>query len=144
MSATSNKELVRRLIEQGWGARDGAPVLDALLADDVVDHQPLGRIQPGKAGQLDLHAMFFQAFEIDLKIEHLVAEGDLVVDHWQGDLTHIGDFLGMAATGLTVQVSALDLHRIVNGEVAESWHLEDLMQAIEPIRQAAAVAESGT
>jgi predicted ester cyclase len=39
--------------------------------------------------------------------------------------THLGELMGVAATGKSVTFIALDIHKIENGKIQETWHVED-------------------
>lgn len=38
---------------------------------------------------------------------------------------HTGQLLGVPATGNQVEFRATDIHRLENGRIAQTWHLED-------------------
>ncbi len=66
-------------------------------------------------------------------VEHLIAEGDLVVTHWTLQGTHLGDWQGLAPTGTRVTASGLVLNRIRAGRVAETWWGYDLMGVLQQL-----------
>jgi ketosteroid isomerase-like protein len=133
----AKKETVRRFILDMWGQADGGALMDELVATDFVDHQPWGDVSAGIEEQKRQHGLFHQAFDITTTLLHVIAEGDLVCDHWTGVLTHKGEFMGIPATGTTFSVHALDLHRLADGKIAESWHLEDFPLRLIELRAAA-------
>ena len=57
--------------------------------------------------------------------EDLVVTGDKVGVRSVSSGTHSAELLGVATTGRKVSYRAFDFHRIENGRIAESWHLED-------------------
>lgn len=57
--------------------------------------------------------------------EDVVATGDKVAVRSVSRGTHSGELLGIPATGRAVEYRAFDFHRIEDGRIAESWHLED-------------------
>ncbi|NER38720.1 MAG: ester cyclase [Oscillatoria sp. SIO1A7] len=63
-----------------------------------------------------------QAFpDIQVIIRELIEEGDKVVFRGQFTGTHLGEFAGIAATGAKVDFEALEIFRVENGKIAESW-----------------------
>jgi len=57
--------------------------------------------------------------------EDLVATGDKVAVRSVSRGTHSAELLGIPASGRTVEYRAFDFHRIADGRIAETWHLED-------------------
>jgi predicted ester cyclase len=69
-----------------------------------------------RLGFPDLHA----------RIDELVAEGDRVAVRLTFRGTHQGEFLGVPATGRTVEYVSHEFYRIADGLVAEEWICSDL------------------
>ena len=69
-----------------------------------------------RTGFPDLHA----------HIDDLVAEGDRVAARLTFRGTHQGEFLGVPATGRTVEYVSHEFYRIADGLVAEEWICSDL------------------
>lgn len=42
--------------------------------------------------------------------------------------THTGEFLGIAATGRTIEIETVDVLRVVNGKITEHWGVADLLK----------------
>jgi predicted ester cyclase len=47
--------------------------------------------------------------------------------------TQNGDFLGVKASGKSMDIRSHDIHRIENGHIAESWQIEDWFAGLEQI-----------
>ena len=54
-----------------------------------------------------------------------IAEGDKVVTRWRADGTHGGPFAGIPASGRPVTVTAIHVHRVEGGRLAEHWEALD-------------------
>jgi len=84
--------------------------------------------------------MFDNAFpDYGHTLEEQIAEGDKVVTKYVWWGTHRGALEGMAPTGRQVRVRGIEIMRVVNGQVAEIWRLEDnygLMQQLGAIPEA--------
>jgi steroid delta-isomerase-like uncharacterized protein len=97
-------------------------LLDELLGDNFIDHNPAPGLSPGRAGVRPKIEALRSAFP-DLRslLEALIGKGALVAARsvWRG--THTGAFQGIAATGKEVQVAATDFYRIEEGRVVEHW-----------------------
>ena len=86
--------------------------LDAVVAGDVVDHNPIPEQVPGLAGIKQWMAPVRQSFpDLQGAIEQVVAEGDLVAGRvtWQG--TQLGQFLEITPTGRPATIEA---HHVIH------------------------------
>lgn len=121
MSPEPNKEIIRRLLEEGL-AHGNKAVAEELLANDFVDHNPLPGLSPDRDGFIQSFALFRSAFpDFRYTIEDMVAEGDKVVVRFAAHGTHRGEMAGIPPTGKPVSVTGIDLFRLVSGKVAEFW-----------------------
>ncbi len=126
MSAEENKQIARRWIN-AFLAGDTA-VLEELVVEEFVDHNPQPGQKPGRQGLLEILAGWRAAFpDLQATILHEVAEGEFVVQHGIGSGTNTGPLMGRPATGKQVQFAYMDMHHIVNGRIVEIWHLEDIV-----------------
>jgi steroid delta-isomerase-like uncharacterized protein len=99
------------------------------IAADVVDHSAA----PGMAGGIDSlkkEMKDFKAAFPDMKLENqkVLASGDYVTVISQAAGTNTGPMMGMAATGKPVKFQAIDVWLVRDGKLAESWHVEQLLQ----------------
>ena len=44
--------------------------------------------------------------------------------------THEGDLFGIPATGRPIEFMAIDIHRLENGQIVETWHIEDFLSVL--------------
>jgi len=133
MGASENKALVRRLFEQGMNERK-AEIFSECVAPNFVNHDLPGPA-PGPEGFLQSFGMFEAAFP-DLQVhldEVLAAEDDKVItrSHWTG--THEGEFMGVPASGASVEVKFIDIWQIENGLLAESWVRMDFLGLMQQV-----------
>jgi predicted ester cyclase len=63
--------------------------------------------------------------DLSVSIEDMVVSGDRVAVRTLNRGIHTGELLGVAGTGKPVQFAASDVHRIENGRIVQTWHLED-------------------
>ena len=101
-------------------------LLDKILAPDWAE-RPLAPGQvPGRDGYKPIVAFFRTAFpDVNFTLEDVIAAGDKVTVRTTVTGTHQGMFLGVAATGRRVTFHTIDIHRIAEGQIVESWHIED-------------------
>jgi steroid delta-isomerase-like uncharacterized protein len=125
MSTEQNKAIVRRFIEAVQNEGDLA-ALDALVAPGYVNHSTPPGVPPDREGLKQLTALFRAAFpDGRMTIEEMVAEGDRVATRKTFRGTHRGELLGLPPTGRAVEIALLDLVRLADGQVVESWSVAD-------------------
>jgi steroid delta-isomerase-like uncharacterized protein len=123
-----NKELVRRYMEAVDANESGDwDVLDEFLAPEFVSH---GGLPPGvgsdREGMKEAAELFRRATPGKHVIVDQVAEGDRVVSRIRGSGQHIGDHLGIPASGSALEVDGIVIHRIKGGKIVEHWALVDM------------------
>lgn len=52
---------------------------------------------------------------------HMVAEGELVAEHFIASGTHTGPLFGVARTGATLTLAGINLFRVRDGRIVERW-----------------------
>jgi steroid delta-isomerase-like uncharacterized protein len=133
-----NKQIARRLIEEGFNKGDRATA-DELVAENYVYREPTVGEKRGPKGFIELMTMYRTAFpDARMTIKEQVAEGDTVVTRWTGNGTHRGELMGIAPTGKQVSVEGVSISRIVNGKVAEEFSTYDALGMFKQLGVAAA------
>jgi steroid delta-isomerase-like uncharacterized protein len=125
MSAEENKAIVRLWFEEL--DRRNFAIIDELLPDDYVDHNPpLPNLPPGRGGVRQSSLALANAFPDAVHtIEDQTAEGDKVMTRMTVRATFLGECLGFQPTGKMVEVSGIAVHRVVGGRLVEHWaHLD--------------------
>ena len=112
-----------------------ADALDELVAEDIVDHNPIPDQAPGREGMRQWLAAARTAFpDLHGTVEDVIAEGDRVAARvtWEG--THGGEFVGVPATGRRVSFAAYHHVRFSEDGAAEWWGTADLLGVLEQLR----------
>jgi predicted ester cyclase len=129
-----------------WGAEVASQgrydVLDEILAPNFVDHDPAPEQGPGIEGLKGFFRTMRSAFP-DLKAEpvEVVATDDHVAMRYTISGTHQGEFQGVAPTGKSFKVAALQLARFEGGKCVERWGSTDelgMMKQLGILEQVAA------
>lgn len=60
-----------------------------------------------------------------------IAEGEYVAAKGFQQVTHTGDYLGIPATGKTMQIRYMDFWRVEGDKLVENWVLIDLLDFLE-------------
>ncbi len=108
-----------------WEAHD-APALAATHAENCVVVSPTGGVLEGRAEIERIYRLWFAAFpDVRRTTDHVLVDGDRVVEIGHLSGTHAGDFFGMPATGRHVDVQLAVLMTIRDGLVAEERRIYD-------------------
>jgi len=123
MSDENKAKVLRLISETEAGNLD---VIDELIAEDPVEHNPFPGQAPGREGVKQAFQMLSTAFpDLHHEIHAVVAEGDEVAFHSTLRGTHQGEFMGTAATGKEVAADSIDIVRFEDGLMVEHWGLFD-------------------
>lgn len=125
-NAEQAKALVRRWF--GEAMNSGSPataraVSEEVFAEGFVDHDgPDGGTRDRAHWQTAVVDAVFAAFsDVEVRIEHLLAENDLVAVRYLFSGNHTGPFQGRAATGRRIRHPENEIYRIADGQITESW-----------------------
>ncbi len=131
-----NKEIIVRYFEEVWNKGD-VEVLDELLSDDYVNHNPgLENPVPGPEGLKPIVSAIRKGFpDLKYSIEKMVIADDHVAIHTIMMGTHTGVLFGMPATGKKVRVPQMQIERIYQGKMIEHWRVTDDLGMLKQIGQ---------
>ncbi len=138
-SAEENKAIVRRVTELIEHERniDG---LDELFADDFVNHSPSPGFAPDREGFKQTAAEVYEAFDLVYSSDFMLALDDMVVERWTEQGKHVGEYLGVPATGRHVVVNGIEIWRLHDGKIVERWAE---IGEVEILRQIGLLADAG-
>lgn len=127
-----NKAIVRRFYEEVYnqGRED---VLDEIISPDYLDygHNPPGRgIEGAKADFRSGQGIFSN---VHFVIGDLIALGDQVVVRWTGNLTHTGEFMGVAPTGKTIDLTGISIYQLADGKLTETRNAVNWLTLLQEI-----------
>jgi predicted ester cyclase len=130
----ANKELVRRLYEQGFNAGD-LDVVDQLVSRDVVTHNPIILDAPTgpdsiRGGIEMLHRSFP---DLHVEVLDLIAEGDRVAAFLRMSGTNTGDYRRGGATDQRGSMRAFFIWRVADGRLVESWGVADRFELLQQL-----------
>ena len=118
MNLPNGKELVRTFFEV-YNSQDYS-ILYSCMAASYFDHSlpQVRSIEDAIAILKSTHSAFP---DIHVEIEDLIEEKDQVVFRGCFRATHLGDFLGHGASGARVAFEAIEIFKIRDQKIAESW-----------------------
>jgi steroid delta-isomerase-like uncharacterized protein len=116
-----NKTLFRDAIEEVWNKRN-LDVADRYFATDVIVHHPLDRNLHGLDGLKQFPIAFHAAFsDLNVTIEHVLADRDRIGARWIIHGTHDGTFMNVPPTGRAVTIPVNEVLRVEDGKLKELW-----------------------
>jgi steroid delta-isomerase-like uncharacterized protein len=112
-----------------------------LLAEDFVEHEEMPGLEPSKEGVKQLFHMYRAAFpDLRMEVQDVLVSGHKAVARVRATGTHQGEFLGMPATGKSVDVQLIDITRFDDDGLAhEHWGVFD---ALAMMQQLGAIPQS--
>jgi len=138
MSTEENKAICRRAVE-AFNRGDLDSVGD-LFDAGYAEHDPsrVGLPLGPEGVRLAWGAMRAAFPDLEATIEDMVAQDDRVAVRGVIVGTHLGELMGIPATGKHVTVSLIDINRIEDGKLVERWGQADtlgMMQQLGAIPQ---------
>jgi hypothetical protein len=108
--------------------------LDALIAVDLVDHNPSPGAAPGLAGTKQTLGMFHAVFsDLQVTVKDMIADGDKVVVRLTMTGTNTGEFMGLPPTGKQVTMNGIEMFRLADSKIVERWAEFDMMSLMQQL-----------
>ncbi|MDH5314324.1 MAG: ester cyclase [Actinomycetota bacterium] len=106
-----------------------------LLGEDFVEHEETPGLEPTKAGVKEFFTMYRAAFpDLRFHVEDIVASADKVVARARVTGTNEAAFMGMPATGKSVDVQLIDIVRFGDDGLAhEHWGVFDALAMMQQL-----------
>jgi steroid delta-isomerase-like uncharacterized protein len=125
-SPARNAELVRAGF-QAFNSGDAVQCLALAAPDLIINLAELPGPQHGRDTWRRGFEMMKHAFpDLQAHIEDIVAAQDKVAVRVRFRGTHRGEFLGIPATGRTIEYVSHEFYRIAGGLIAEEWICSDM------------------
>ena len=118
-----------------------------LCSDAVLVHAP--GVAPDQArGSIAIERLtrgLRDPFAIDsITVDSPILTDDRLAMRWTVRGVHVGSYLGIAPTGLRVEIDGVDVIRLTEGRVAEIWRSYDRLALVRRLRGAAdSAADAG-
>jgi len=133
--STENEALVRRFFEE-VDTRNFESARE-LVAPDYRDNLS-GRAAPATFDELlEVIKAWHRGFpDLSHSFDELFSKDDKVVVRGRTRGTHEGEFMGIAPTGRSLELTFICIFRIANGRLAERWPQFDFHNWMEQLRAA--------
>jgi predicted ester cyclase len=123
----TNKDIARRLIEEGFNKHD-LRIVDEILTVDAQTHDTDAPTIVGKgpSGLKTSMQPYLEAFsDVKLQIERELTDGDFVVQYVRSRGTHTAPLGGIPATNKKIDVTGIITSKFKDSKVVETWVLFD-------------------
>lgn len=96
--------------------------LGDFISGDCIDHNAGDDAPRGPECALAHIAGLLKTFpDLELTVEHIMAEGCFVVTRVSGTGTHTGEWMNIPPTGRKIALKAINIDRVESGKIAEHW-----------------------
>lgn len=105
-----------------WNAHDPERMISYLHADHVLESDTLPEAVVGHQSYRDFMQMYLRAFpDLRFEITQLIPNGRFVAERWTAMGTHLGELMGIAATGRKTKTHGCSVYHISEGKILRSW-----------------------
>jgi steroid delta-isomerase-like uncharacterized protein len=135
MSAEEIRALERRYFEEcNKGKAAAMAVIDETCATNFVYHNATGMDIHGLKGFKQSENEIFTALpDLRFTVDDIIAEGDKVAVRWTVTGTHKGAFMGILPTNKKITYWAIEINRLSNGKIVESWSRTDTLSLMQQL-----------
>src|ERR1700716_1577602 len=133
---TSNKATFRRFHDatNTGDAELISKTIDEIVEPDVLIRTPLPVEATGARALKEVFARLLRAFPaLHITVDDLIAEGDKVVGRNSVTGTHEGEYMGLPPTGKSVAYNEIFIVRFLNGRIAETWGVVDVLSQMKQL-----------
>jgi len=126
--------VVKRIYDEIFNAGH-LDLIDELVAPDFIEHEGVPGIEAtGVEALRQFATMFRTGFpDIQIQAQDFVSENEKVVVRLTIKGTHQGEFMGLPPTGKKINISGIDIVRVVDGKLAEHWGSTDNLGMMEQL-----------
>jgi len=106
-----------------------------LVAEDLIEHEEFPGFEPTKEGVKQVFHMYRAAFpDLRMEPEDVLASGDKVIARVRATGTQQGEFMGIPASGKSVDVQLIDIIRFGDDGLAhEHWGVFDALKMMQQL-----------
>jgi steroid delta-isomerase-like uncharacterized protein len=130
--STDNEAVVRRFYEEMNNGRQNHLAAELFTADHQM-HDPQVPTAAGPDGIAESVAVYQTGVNGHWAIDDIFSSGDKVVVRWTGTGEHVAEVNGIPPTGAKIEVSAISIHRMQDGKIAETWEVWDTLGFLQQL-----------
>jgi predicted ester cyclase len=134
----ANKDIALRWVQEVWN-EGRLEVIDELHGEDYVRHHD----SDAGAGREHYKSHTANVLKVlpdhHCRTEQVIAEDDLVMLRLMCTGTHQGRYGDIEPTGRPIEFQTVEILRIVDGKIVESWHSYDRLSLLNQMGAAASI-----
>jgi predicted ester cyclase len=119
VSTSENKLVVRRYLEEVVNTGDVDRIAEFVAPEYVDTHDTSGQSSGIDGARRHVQAVRETYPDLHLTVEQQIAEGEWVVTRFTARGTHLGNWLGIKPTGKRVEITGVNVDRVVGGRIVE-------------------------
>lgn len=143
MSTEENKLIVRRYIEEVINTGNVGEIAKFISPDYVETHDKTGQSRGIEGAKNHILSVRQTYPDLHLTVEQQIAEGDWVVTRITARGTHRGMWLGMKPTGKAVEITGVNIEKVINGRIVEHGGAANLLEPLLKIGAIQVVGPGG-
>lgn len=141
MSTENNKLLIREYIEKVVNTGNVADIENYISPNYYEGNRPSGQIVGIEGAKQHILGVRHTYPDLHLTIEQQIAEGDWVVTRITARGTHQGNWLGIKPTGKKVEITGVNIEKVINGRIVEHGGAANILEPLLEIGAIKVVSE---
>jgi predicted ester cyclase len=129
-SVQNNKHLVQRYYDEVLG---GQPEVADEIFGPEHQHAPWNGTRGPESVKDYVAVLLVILPDVQVEVQHLIAEGDLVVADVLLTGTHQGELLHIPATGKQITTREMCFFRVQEGRIVARWYIFDGVEAMQQL-----------
>ena len=122
-----NKLLIRRYIEEVVNTGNVDDLASFISPDYIESHDQTGQSSGLEGAKRHILGVRETYPDLHVAVEQQIAEGEWVVSRITARGTHLGTWLGMRPTGKRVEITGVNIDRVVGGRIVEHGGAANLL-----------------
>ena len=141
MSIEDNKLLIREYIEKVVNTGNVNDIEKYISPDYYEGNKPEGQIVGIEGAKQHILGVRQTYPDLHLTIEQQIAEGDWVVTRITARGTHQGNWMGIKPTGKKVEITGVNIEKVINGRIVEHGGAANTLESLLKIGAIKVVSE---
>ena len=127
------RDLGRRWFDEVWNKGRREAIAEMLTPESIVHEGGVDTV--GIEGFYPYFDRLQSAFSsIQVNVDDSMAQGDKICVRWSFTAKHTGEGLGVAPSGITVDLTGITILRVKNNKLMEGWQNWDMLGLMEQIK----------
>ena len=141
LSIENNKLLIREYIEKVVNTGNVNDIEKYISPDYYEGNKPNGQIVGIEGAKQHILGVRQTYPDLHLTIEQQIAEGDWVVTRITARGTHQGTWMGIKPTGKKVEITGVNIEKVINGRIVEHGGAANMLEPLLEIGAIKVVSE---